>query len=172
MRMPHSRLDSMARSPNATRTTRPTRHHACHSLASARSDCTGPQAPARQARPCTRRTLFLIFRYMKREGLQSSGAGYSLRYETRPGSADYLEHVSRAGRPPAPTRPRTPSRPPAGGSTACRGFPRCPQGACAPQVRPTGSPAGRPGRRTSRRCPPQAGVTGKPHARTPSPCSC
>lgn len=38
-------------------------------------------------------TLFLIFQYMKREGLQSSGAGYSLRYETRPGSADYLEQL-------------------------------------------------------------------------------
>lgn len=36
-------------------------------------------------------TLFLIFSYMKREGLQSSGAGYLLRYATRPGSAAYLE---------------------------------------------------------------------------------
>jgi hypothetical protein len=41
-------------------------------------------------------TLFLIFRYMKREGLQSSGADYSLRYETRPGSADYLEQLGSA----------------------------------------------------------------------------
>lgn len=36
-------------------------------------------------------TLFLIFQYMKSEGLQSSGAGYSMRYETRPDSAAYLE---------------------------------------------------------------------------------
>jgi hypothetical protein len=36
-------------------------------------------------------TLFLIFSYMQREGLQNSGAGYSLRYETREGSAGYLE---------------------------------------------------------------------------------
>jgi hypothetical protein len=38
-------------------------------------------------------TLFLIFGYMKREGLQSSAAGYSLRYETRPDSAAYLEQL-------------------------------------------------------------------------------
>jgi Protein of unknown function DUF262 len=38
-------------------------------------------------------TLFLIFQYMKREGLQSLPAGYSLRYETRPGSAAYLEQL-------------------------------------------------------------------------------
>ena len=38
-------------------------------------------------------TLFLIFRYMKREGLQSLPAGYSLRYETRPDSAAYLEQL-------------------------------------------------------------------------------
>jgi hypothetical protein len=36
-------------------------------------------------------TLFLIFSYMQREGLQNSGAGYSLRYETREGSAEYLK---------------------------------------------------------------------------------
>lgn len=36
-------------------------------------------------------TLFLIFQYMKSEGLQSSGAGYTMRYETRPDSASYLE---------------------------------------------------------------------------------
>ena len=35
-------------------------------------------------------TLYLIFRYMKREGLQSSGAGYRLRYETRLDSAALL----------------------------------------------------------------------------------
>jgi hypothetical protein len=38
-------------------------------------------------------TLFLIFQYMKREGLQSLAAAYSLRYETRPGSAAYLEQL-------------------------------------------------------------------------------
>lgn len=38
-------------------------------------------------------TLFLIFQYMKREGLKSSGAGYSLRYETREDSAAYLEQL-------------------------------------------------------------------------------
>lgn len=36
-------------------------------------------------------TLFLIFQYMKHEGLQSVGAGYSLRYETREGSAAYID---------------------------------------------------------------------------------
>lgn len=38
-------------------------------------------------------TLFLIFQYMKSEGLQSSGARYSLRYETRADSAAYLEEL-------------------------------------------------------------------------------
>jgi hypothetical protein len=38
-------------------------------------------------------TLFLIFQYMKSEGLQSSGADYSLRYETRVDSASYLEEL-------------------------------------------------------------------------------
>jgi hypothetical protein len=38
-------------------------------------------------------TLFLIFQYMKREGLQSLAADYSLRYETRPDSAAYLEQL-------------------------------------------------------------------------------
>jgi hypothetical protein len=36
-------------------------------------------------------TLFLIFQYMKSERLQSSGADYSLRYETRVDSAAYLQ---------------------------------------------------------------------------------
>lgn len=36
-------------------------------------------------------TLFLIFQYMKAEGLQSSGATYSMRYKTRDDSAAYLE---------------------------------------------------------------------------------
>jgi hypothetical protein len=38
-------------------------------------------------------TLFLIFQYMKSEGLQSLGAGYSLRYETRVDSAAYLQEL-------------------------------------------------------------------------------
>ncbi|MFI5734024.1 DUF262 domain-containing protein [Kribbella sp. NPDC051587] len=41
-------------------------------------------------------TLFLIFQYMKSEGLQSAGAGYTLRYETRPDSAQYLEKLDPA----------------------------------------------------------------------------
>ena len=36
-------------------------------------------------------TLFLIFRYMEHEKLQRRGAQYSLRYETREDSANYLE---------------------------------------------------------------------------------
>ena len=36
-------------------------------------------------------TLYLIFQYMKSENLQRRGARYSLRYETREGSAGYLE---------------------------------------------------------------------------------
>jgi hypothetical protein len=36
-------------------------------------------------------TLYLIFQYMKGENLQRRGARYSLRYETREGSAEYLE---------------------------------------------------------------------------------
>jgi hypothetical protein len=35
-------------------------------------------------------TLYLIFLYMLRTGLQNVGASYSIRYETRPGSEDYL----------------------------------------------------------------------------------
>ena len=38
-------------------------------------------------------TLFLIFQYMRVAGLQSLGAEYSLRYETRPDSAAYLEDI-------------------------------------------------------------------------------
>jgi hypothetical protein len=38
-------------------------------------------------------TLFLIFQYMKMEGLKSIGADYTLRYETRPDSAAYLEEL-------------------------------------------------------------------------------
>lgn len=39
-------------------------------------------------------TLFLIFKYMKDTGLQSAGANYSMRYETRPESAAYLEDLN------------------------------------------------------------------------------
>lgn len=35
-------------------------------------------------------TLYLVREYMRREGLQTDGAAYTLRYETRPDSADYL----------------------------------------------------------------------------------
>ena len=35
-------------------------------------------------------TLFLIFQYMRAEGLQNAGAGFSLDYETRLGSAEFL----------------------------------------------------------------------------------
>ena len=37
-------------------------------------------------------TLFLIFQYMHDQGLQNSGAGFALEYETRAGSADFLHH--------------------------------------------------------------------------------
>lgn len=36
-------------------------------------------------------TLYLVFEYMQREGLQSSGATYAIEYETRPGSQAYLQ---------------------------------------------------------------------------------
>lgn len=35
-------------------------------------------------------TLFLIFQYMQAENLQSEGAHYRMRYETRPAGADFL----------------------------------------------------------------------------------
>lgn len=38
-------------------------------------------------------TLFLIFQYMHTEGLQSSGANYTLRYETKADSAQYLREL-------------------------------------------------------------------------------
>jgi hypothetical protein len=38
-------------------------------------------------------TLYLIFGYMKREGLQSSGASYTMEYTTRPGSHAYLQEL-------------------------------------------------------------------------------
>lgn len=38
-------------------------------------------------------TLYLLQRYMKDEGLQGTAAHFTLEYETRPGSAAYLENV-------------------------------------------------------------------------------
>lgn len=38
-------------------------------------------------------TLYLIFQYMHREGLQNARARYTLRYSTREASADYLESI-------------------------------------------------------------------------------
>lgn len=43
-------------------------------------------------------TLFLIFKYMKDEGLKNSGANYAMRYETRRESAEYLEELDPDGR--------------------------------------------------------------------------
>lgn len=37
-------------------------------------------------------TLFLIFEYMRSEGLQNAGAGFTIEYETRPGSAGFLSN--------------------------------------------------------------------------------
>lgn len=37
-------------------------------------------------------TLFLIFQYMQSEGLQNSGAEFTIEYQTRPGSEDYLRN--------------------------------------------------------------------------------
>ena len=42
-------------------------------------------------------TLFLIYRYMLNTGYKKAGARYSMEYETRPGSAEYLQN-------PDPTR--------------------------------------------------------------------
>ncbi|MGJ9424893.1 DUF262 domain-containing protein [Nesterenkonia halotolerans] len=36
-------------------------------------------------------TLYLIFQFMENQGLQSSGAGYSMEYETRKGSRSFLQ---------------------------------------------------------------------------------
>ncbi len=41
-------------------------------------------------------TLYLIFQYMWLERLQNAGATYSIEYETRPGSAGYLEEPTAA----------------------------------------------------------------------------
>ena len=38
-------------------------------------------------------TLFLIFVFMQRERLQNAGAPYSIAYDTRPGSATYLQEL-------------------------------------------------------------------------------
>lgn len=38
-------------------------------------------------------TLFLIFQYLYRAGLKSSGANYHLRYATRPGSGEFLRSI-------------------------------------------------------------------------------
>ena len=39
-------------------------------------------------------TLWLIFNYMQKSGYRRSGAAYRLRYETRPGSHDYLDKMA------------------------------------------------------------------------------
>lgn len=41
-------------------------------------------------------TLYLIFQFMFREGLQNVGPAYSLDYETRSGSRDYLQNPTEA----------------------------------------------------------------------------
>lgn len=41
-------------------------------------------------------TLYLVFQYMCKEGLQNAAAGYSIRYETRPESAEYLRDLDPA----------------------------------------------------------------------------
>lgn len=38
-------------------------------------------------------TLYLIFLYMQREGLQNAGPTYTMAYETRPGSQSYLQEL-------------------------------------------------------------------------------
>ncbi len=38
-------------------------------------------------------TLYLIFQYLKREHLPSAGPNYSITYETREGSKEYLERL-------------------------------------------------------------------------------
>lgn len=40
-------------------------------------------------------TLWLVFNYMHKEGFKRSGAAYSLKYETRPGSEHYLETLDK-----------------------------------------------------------------------------
>lgn len=41
-------------------------------------------------------TLFLVLHYMQRQGWKKMGAPYSISYETRPGSADYLKRLDPA----------------------------------------------------------------------------
>ncbi|CDX58776.1 conserved hypothetical protein [Mesorhizobium plurifarium] len=41
-------------------------------------------------------TLYLIFLFMQREGLQNAGPAYSIAYETRPGSENYLQELDQA----------------------------------------------------------------------------
>ena len=41
-------------------------------------------------------TLYLIFQYLKREHIPSTGPNYSITYETREGSKDYLERLDAA----------------------------------------------------------------------------
>lgn len=41
-------------------------------------------------------TLYLIFLFMQREGLQNTGPTYSIAYETRPGSESYLQTLNAA----------------------------------------------------------------------------
>ncbi|WOC63288.1 DUF262 domain-containing protein (plasmid) [Paenarthrobacter sp. AT5] len=43
-------------------------------------------------------SLFLIFQYMQSEGLQNSGAGFTIEYETRSGSADFLSKPTESRR--------------------------------------------------------------------------
>jgi hypothetical protein len=44
-------------------------------------------------------TLYLIFQYLKREHMPSTGPNYSITYETREGSKDYLERLDPADAP-------------------------------------------------------------------------
>jgi hypothetical protein len=43
-------------------------------------------------------TLYLIFQFMKDQGLQSQGANFTLEYQTRPGSQQFLESPTEDGR--------------------------------------------------------------------------
>ena len=42
-------------------------------------------------------TLYLIFRYLQREHLPNTGPNYSITYETRPGSQEYLDRLDQEG---------------------------------------------------------------------------
>lgn len=65
--------------------------------------------------------------------------------------------LSAAGHRLVPTRPRAASRPQAAGSTARLGSPRCPPRDGEPQPHPSGTHAGRRGRKTCRRYPDKSG---------------